>query len=42
MSSDSGDALHIPIEIKTDDSAEDPYHESSPESVMQYLKSFKG
>ena len=26
---------------KTDDSAEDPYHESSPESVMQYLKDFK-
>jgi peroxiredoxin len=27
---------------KTDDTAEDPYHESSPESVMQYLKDFKG
>ena len=27
---------------KTDDSAEDPYGESSPESVLQYLKDFKG
>jgi len=26
---------------KTDDTAEDPYHESSTESVMQYLKDFK-
>ena len=27
---------------KKDDSAEDPYGESSPESVLQYLKDFKG
>ena len=27
---------------KTDDSAGDPYGESSPESVLQYLKDFKG
>ena len=27
---------------KTDDSAEDPYGESSPESVLKYLKDFKG
>ena len=27
---------------KKDDSAEDPYGESSPESVLKYLKSFKG
>jgi peroxiredoxin len=27
---------------KKDDSAEDPYGESSPENVLKYLKSFKG
>ena len=27
---------------KIDDSAEDPYGESSPENVLKYLKSFKG